>query len=93
MFNLPEIIVILIVLVIVFGMGKLGDIGKAVARLRLQFNKGLHENYIDITAHQSGKGAAVNRSGSVSGPRPGTAPQPVEDAHIETSPSDINENK
>lgn len=88
MLNLPEIVVVALVLAIVFGLGKLGSIGKGVARLRLHFHKGLGEDYIDITSQQSG-----GRPVGVSGPKPGTGPQSVEDAHIEDPAATTQQNK
>jgi Sec-independent protein translocase protein TatA len=78
MLNVPEIVVIALILAIVFGLGKLGSIGKGIARLRLHFHKGLGEDCIDITSQQSGSVAV-----GIGGPKPGARPQPVEDAHIE----------
>ncbi len=42
--GLPELVVILVVLVIVFGVGKMADIGPALGKAIRGFKKGLSED-------------------------------------------------
>ncbi|MBA2661955.1 MAG: twin-arginine translocase TatA/TatE family subunit [Bradymonadaceae bacterium] len=72
MLNLPELILILLITLLVFGVNKLPAIGKAVAHLRLKYTQGLADNYIDSPISQPANST-----------KPGTRPQPVEDAEYE----------
>lgn len=44
----PELILVLMIVVIVFGLGKISDISKKLAHLRLHYDKGVASD-IDIT--------------------------------------------
>lgn len=79
MLSLPEIILVLVIILLVFGTGKLGSIGQTVARIRLNFNKGLGQDVVDITAMQS-QGPARRGDGQ---PRPGTRSPGIDDAEID----------
>lgn len=43
MVNLAEFIIILLTIGLIFGLGKLGDIGRAIARMRTEYEAGLGE--------------------------------------------------
>lgn len=86
MINLPEIIIILVIVVIVFGVGKVSTIGSHLGRAKSEFKKGLAgeakagaaRDVIDITP-----GGDEDDEGY--DPKPGTRVDPVEDAEIESS--------
>ncbi len=77
--NLLEIIVILIIVAIVFGFGKLSKISATAAKIKTNFREGLEtekdEEPIDITPRDSDDSAK-------SGHKPGTKSQPVEEAEL-----------
>ncbi|MFU8805896.1 MAG: twin-arginine translocase TatA/TatE family subunit [Bradymonadaceae bacterium] len=87
MLNLPEIIVVIIILVLVFGLGKLGAIGKGVARIRMHFQKELARDYVDITTQQPSRGGQKEGQ-KAAGPKPGSRSQPLEEAEIEPPSAD-----
>ena len=45
----PEILLIILIIVVIFGMGKLPKISEGLARLRLNFEKGVAEDYIEVS--------------------------------------------
>jgi sec-independent protein translocase protein TatA len=93
MINLPEIIIILVIVMIVFGLGKLGNVGAHLESAKKGFREGLEgeepdetsepeettggRDVIDITPHDE-----EDRDWN---PKPGTRRDPVEDAEIEAS--------
>jgi Sec-independent protein translocase protein TatA len=81
MLNLPEIVIILITVAIIFGLGKLGDIGQLVVRMRLRGRRALTSGTVDITP--SNARAKVD---ALEGPRPGARAPSIEDAQIEAPP-------
>lgn len=83
MIHLPEILIVLAIVAIVFGFGKLNTIGKSVGKAGKDFKDGLKEGMstkedgpIDITPE-------ALASETPSDPKPGTRKQPVEDAEYE----------
>lgn len=83
MLNLPEIIIILIIIAIVFGFGKVGRIGENLGKVKREFKKGYTDeeprqvpgDVIDITP-----GAEDDPSWD---PKPGVRREPPEDAEID----------
>ncbi|MEZ4462609.1 MAG: hypothetical protein R3E66_23365 [bacterium] len=76
--NIGEIIIILIILGIVFGVGQLGSFGSSAKTIKDNFKKGLEKgdnDPIDITPR--------SEESAPSGPKPGTQHPGVEDAEIE----------
>ena len=84
MSSFPEILLILAIVVIVFGVGKVSRIGSQLGKAKSEFKKGLagdgtaERKVIDITPESEDPMASY-------GPKPGTRVQPVEDAEIETA--------
>lgn len=84
--NLPEIVVILVVIALVFGFGRIAKVGSHLSRSREEFLRGLGSgepdgeaegpDVIDITP--DGPGATVSAS-----PKPGARVQPIEDAELD----------
>ena len=54
MFNIgmPELLVVLAIVVILFGAARLPEIGTAIGRAIRGFKKGLHESEKDDTKHE-----------------------------------------
>ena len=84
MIHLPEILIVLAIVAIVFGFGKLNTIGKTVGKASKGFKDGIkvglksEENApIDITPDAI---SSENHD-----PKPGTKKQPIEDAEYETT--------
>lgn len=82
--NLPEILVILVIIGIVFGFGKVAAVGSHLARAKQELLKGMRgegesstgrRDVIDITPSGDEPGSST--------PKPGTRKQPIEDAEIE----------
>lgn len=46
--QIPELLLIILIVLVVFGLGKLPKISKGLARLRLNFEKGVAEDYIEV---------------------------------------------
>lgn len=75
--TLSEIILILVIVICIFGLGKLGDMSEAIGEMRAK-RKGLPgEDAVDITPDEE---RAARRS---SEPKPGRREQPVDEADIE----------
>lgn len=83
--NIGEIILILIILALVFGVGKLGNLSAAARQIKNNYQKGLEEadrkEPIDITP-RDGSDPAVDQS-----PKPGTRHPGVQDAEIDEEPA------
>lgn len=45
----PELLLVILIMIIVFGLGKLPDISKKLAQLRLHYEKGVATDMLDIT--------------------------------------------
>jgi len=85
MLNIPEIIIILVIIAIVFGFGKIGRVGENLGKVKREFKKGYTDEkprevaddreVIDITP-----GSEEDPSWD---PKPGARPEPVEDAEID----------
>lgn len=45
----PELLLIALIIFVIFGLGKLPQISKGLARLRLNFEKGVAEDYIEVS--------------------------------------------
>lgn len=79
MASFPEIIIILAILAVVFGLGSLAQFGKSAGKIPKEFKKGLAgppKDPIDITPEEANKSVSID-------PKPGTKSQRVEDAEIE----------
>ncbi len=46
----PELLLIALIIFVIFGLGKLPQISKGLARLRLNFEKGVAEDYIEVSS-------------------------------------------
>lgn len=79
--NISEIILILIILALVFGIGKLGNLSAAARQVKTNFQKGLdggeRDEPIDITPRDS------DEPSTKPSPKPGTKHPGVQDAEIE----------
>jgi Sec-independent protein translocase protein TatA len=79
--NISEIILILIILALVFGIGKLGNLSAAARQVKNNFQKGLdggdRDEPIDITPRDEAEPAKSST------PKPGTKHPGVQDAEIE----------
>lgn len=82
--NITELIIILIIISIVFGFGKLTSIGTKFSEIKDDLRKGLDsdsvdesDEAIDITPERE------SPSPGYSGPKPGKRKHPIEDADIE----------
>lgn len=75
--NITEILLILLIVFITFGVGKLPSVSRAIGKLRAGAKKSIadDEAIIDITPETAPKGSVK--------PRPGTRKEPIEDADIE----------
>ena len=79
--SVNEIILLIVIVLCIFGLGKLGDISERFAELRAKRKRGLPpEDAIDITPEQERRAA-----GGASAPKPGTREQPVDEADIDDS--------
>ena len=77
--NITEVVLIALIVMIVFGVGKLPRVAHALGRARSEFKKGLRdEKPIDITPR-------VDGSRTPSGRKPGKFDLPIEDATVEES--------
>jgi len=79
--NFTEIVLILFIVAIVFGVGKFGSLGHAAGKIKANFQKGhdaenKDEDPIDITPSEA------DTRQEYDGPKPGTADQPIEDAEL-----------
>ena len=55
-FSIAELVVILLILVVVFGAGRLGDVGGDLGRAIRNFRKSMNEpDAIDVTPHAEPK--------------------------------------
>ncbi len=85
--SLTEIILLIVIVVCIFGLGKLGDISEALGELRAKRARGLPpKDAVDITPDNQRRVA----SGSVE-PRPGTREQPVDEAVVEPDDTQTDE--
>lgn len=71
-----EIILIAIIIVITFGLGKLPQIASALGRMRVNFKRAASPNAIDITPSKPGEGAG--------GRKPGKFEDKIEDARVDS---------
>ncbi|MBI5892574.1 MAG: twin-arginine translocase TatA/TatE family subunit [Deltaproteobacteria bacterium] len=53
--GMPELLVILVIIIIIFGVGKLPDIGSGLGRAIKNFKKATTETEIDITPEKEEK--------------------------------------
>ncbi len=51
MLNAAEIVILLVVIAVVFGLHKLPWISRGIARLRLRFDKAVADDYIEVAAN------------------------------------------
>ena len=86
MLNLPEIIIVLVIIAIVFGFGKVGKIGANLGRAKKEFQSGFADDaskiggereVIDITPGEE--------TGPSWDPKPGAREQAIDDAEIDAS--------
>lgn len=56
MLTVPELILIAVIIVVVFGMHKLPAISRGVARMRLKFDKSVAEEAIELAEHSGDHG-------------------------------------
>jgi len=80
--NITELILILIIIAIVFGFGKLTALGSSFGKLKNNFKKAIEKDPdedepIDITPEHGESNSRYD------GPKPGTRKEPVEEADIE----------
>lgn len=76
--SVNEIILLIVIVICIFGLGKLGDISERFGELRAKRKRGLPpEDAIDITPEHE------RRAGEPGGPKPGTREQPVDEADID----------
>ncbi len=84
--NFGEIVLILIIIGIVFGFGKVASLGSNLRKAKDDFLKGIEgpaeqpQPAIDITPE--------GKAGVPAEPKPGTKKQPIEEAHIEPDAHD-----
>lgn len=79
--GVPELVLILLIIFITFGLGKLGTIGEMVARLRKRVTKQLDDadpSPIDITPEDE-----LHDGEASSEPKPGKRKEPIEDADLD----------
>lgn len=76
--NVTEIVLIIVIVIIVFGMGKLPSIATRIGRMRSEFNKGLEgeSQTIDITPSERSATSGKER-------KPGKFNSPIEDASVD----------
>lgn len=55
----PELIIVLLIALVVFGVGHLAEVGDALGRSVREFRRALRSNDEDPTDHQSGEGKAA----------------------------------
>jgi len=53
--GMPELIVILVIILIIFGVGKLPDIGSGLGKAIKSFKKSVNETEIDVTPQKEEK--------------------------------------
>ena len=82
MINLPEIIIIIVIIAIVFGFGKLSGIGKSIGKAGKDLKDGLKEGMSDEKDKPINITPDLGEEESFD-PKPGTKKQPVEDAEID----------
>ncbi len=76
--NLTEIVLVVIIILVVFGVGKLPSIATYLGRIRAQFKRGLEEEEpIDITPDEQKRGGAPPTR------KPGRFDTSAEDAQID----------
>ena len=61
--GIPELVIILVVVLIVFGAGKLPQIGGAIGKGINEFRKGQHGDYSEEAKPEAGKTTASNAGG------------------------------
>ncbi|MEC9443030.1 MAG: twin-arginine translocase TatA/TatE family subunit [Myxococcota bacterium] len=75
--NLAELVIILLIIFVIFGMGKLPSIASRIGRLRSQFKRGLEsDETVDITPEKS-----VNKTPP--GRKPGKFEATIDEAKVE----------
>ena len=79
--NLAELVIILLIIFVIFGMGKLPSIASRIGRLRSQFQRGLEsDETIDITPKSEDGGESDKKPG---GRKPGKFEATIDDAKVE----------
>lgn len=81
--NITELVVILIIIAIVFGFGKLSKFGTTFGKLKNNFKKGIEEDAEDEDTPIDITPGGEEKKSKFDGPKPGTRKEPVEDADIE----------
>jgi len=76
--NVTEIVLIIVIVIIVFGMGKLPSIATRIGRMRSEFNKGLEGESQTIDITPSGRPAKPEKER-----KPGKFNSPIEDASVD----------
>lgn len=75
--TLSEFILILLIMVCIFGLGKLTSIAEKIGELRSQYKRGAEgEPPLDVTP-------GSQRKLEPSQPKPGTRQEPIEDAQVD----------
>ena len=62
MVTTAELVLLLLICFLVFSLHKLPDISRGLARLRLHFDKGVAEDYIEATPDDGGNGTGATDS-------------------------------
>lgn len=62
MVTASELVLLLLIVFLVFGLHKLPEISRGLAKLRLHFDKGLAEDYIEATPDDGGDGVGTTDS-------------------------------
>ncbi len=82
--SLTEIILLLVIVICIFGLGKIGDISETIGEMRAKRHRGLPgENAVDITPADKRGQASDERE-----PKPGTREQPVDEAIVDEQKPD-----
>ena len=80
--NITELLLIIIIVAIVFGIGKLGQFGSAAGKIGANFKKGLTDDPKDTDAPIDITPKTTSPFTAHDGPKPGTRKEPVEEAEI-----------
>ena len=84
--HLPEIIIVLVVILIIWGPGKLPDVGAAMGKGIREFRKASSETHDAVMGTSTGPAHQTPVAQAVAAPAP--APAPVQAAEPVTVPAD-----
>lgn len=85
MFSITEIVLLLVIILLVFGLGKLNTLGKDIKQAKESFKEGYETGDPDPQeppVHLSQEAPESKHTG----PKPGTRSPGIEDAEIEEAP-------